>query len=172
MQKRIHSISGWSLLAFLLVFSHLASAQGGLVVNEISQGPNFFKEYAELVVVGDPCSTVDLRGWIVDDNNGIFTDCGANPDDGALAGYGIAAGHVRFTNDPIWEAVPVGTIILLYAFDPNDPDAQADIGGLAPDYNDSNCDLVRVCPINSSNPFMERDVNLPSGPDLTHFLSR
>ena len=150
-----------------LLFLYLAKAgqaQPGLVVNEISQGTNGGKEYAELVVVGDPCTTVDLRGWIIDDNNGEFVAC-PGPNNGALSGCGIAFGHVRFSYDPIWQDVPVGTIILVYAYDPSDPNAQADIGGLTPDYTDSNCDWVRVVPINASNTHMERDVNIPHPPN-------
>ena len=93
-----------TVLAFaLLTFNFFSlQAQSGLVVNEISQGSLGSREFAELVVVGDPCSTVDIRGWIVDDNNGIFTECGPNPNDGALSGYGIAAGHIRFSFNPVW----------------------------------------------------------------------
>ncbi len=147
----------------LLACLHLAKAQPGLIVNEISQGTNGGKEYAELVVVGDPCTTVDLRGWIIDDNNGEFVAC-PGPNNGALSGCGIASGHVRFSYDPIWQEVPVGTIILVYAYDPANPDAQADIGGLSVDYTDSDCDWVRVVPINASNTHMEMDVNTPHSP--------
>lgn len=134
----------------------------GLVVNEISQGTLGSREWAELVVVGPPCSTVDIRGWILDDNNGIFLDC-AGPNSGALPGTGIAPGHVRFKYDPVWQNVPVGTIILVYAFDPGDTGAQAEIGGLQPDYTDSNCDGLRVVPLNASNIYMEMDMTIPFG---------
>ncbi|MCB0707161.1 MAG: gliding motility-associated C-terminal domain-containing protein [Saprospiraceae bacterium] len=150
----------------LLLIPLLSSAQPGLVLNEISQGSTDGREFAEFVVVGDPCSTVDLRGWIFDDNNGEFVAC-AGPNNGALSGTGIATGHIRFKMDPIWQAVPVGTIILVYAFDPFDPAAQAEIGALTPDYTDVNCDFVRVCPINASNTFMEMDLNTPSSPNGT-----
>ncbi|MBR9922504.1 MAG: gliding motility-associated C-terminal domain-containing protein [Bacteroidetes bacterium] len=154
-------------LTLLLAFAPLwLLAQPGLVVNEISQGSTQAREYAELVVVGDPCSTVDLRGWIFDDNNGEFVDC-AGPNNGALSGTGIAAGHIRFSMDPIWQEVPVGTIILVYAFDPFDPGAQAEIGSLTPDFTDVNCDFVRVVPINASNTFMEMDINTPHSPETS-----
>ncbi|MBK6902654.1 MAG: hypothetical protein IPH04_07530 [Saprospirales bacterium] len=153
------------LLSILAIFSlpTLIQAQpAGLVVNEVSQGSTSAREFAELVVVGPPCSTVDIRGWILDDNNGDFIDC-AGPNTGALPGTGIAPGHVRFKFDPIWQNVPVGTIILVYAFDPGDPGAQAEIGGLTPDYTDSNCDRLRVVPLNASNTFMEMDAAIPFG---------
>jgi hypothetical protein len=78
----------------------------GVVINEISQG-SASKEYVELVVTGTPGTTIDLRGWIIDDNSGIFS-----------AGYGtqlgIAPGHIKFSDICTWEKVPVGSIILLY----------------------------------------------------------
>lgn len=150
------------VIVFLFALWHLNPLQAqGLIVNEISQGESGGqKEFAEFVVVGPLCTTVDLRGWILDDNNGDFTDCPGS-DNGALAGTGIAPGHLRFKIDPIWEAVSVGTIILIYAANPNIPAEQADIGGLAVDYDDSNCDLLRVVPINASNIFIEYESNIP-----------
>jgi gliding motility-associated-like protein len=151
-----------SLMLFLFLFlgSTLLLAQpAGIIVNEISQGSSGSREFAELVVVGPLCTTVDLRGWIVDDNNGVFVDCDG-PNSGALSGTGIAPGHVRFAYDPIWEAVPVGTILLLYSWDPNSAASQAEIGNLQPDYDDADCDFLRVIPLNASNPYMEMDVEL------------
>ncbi|MEZ4883209.1 MAG: gliding motility-associated C-terminal domain-containing protein [Chitinophagales bacterium] len=153
-------------LCLLLVLFHFWTNQSiqaqGLIVNEISQGEAASqKEFAELVVVGPPCTTVDIRGWIFDDNNGDFTDC-PGPDNGAVSGTGIATGHIRFKYDPIWAEVPVGTIILLYANNPNLTIQQADIGGLPPDYDDADCDFLRVVPINASNTYMEQNTTSPS----------
>lgn len=82
-----------------------------LIINEVSNGEEGNEEYVELVVVdntvvyncGDtepPC--IDIRGWIFDDNSGYH---GAG---------GAASGALRFSFDPLWSCVPVGTIILLY----------------------------------------------------------
>jgi gliding motility-associated-like protein len=88
-----------------------------LIINEVSNGPAGSQEYVEFVVVdvsatydctgsAPPC--VDIRGWIYDDNSGYHGTAG------------IASGCARFTNDPLWACVPVGTIILLYnGIDPN-----------------------------------------------------
>ena len=81
-----------------------------LIINEVSNGPAGSQEYVEFVVVdasatydctgsAPPC--VDVRGWIYDDNSGYHGISG------------IASGCARFTNDPLWACVPVGTIILL-----------------------------------------------------------
>ncbi len=78
----------------------------GLVINEFSQGSNS-KEYIELIVTGTPGTTIDLRGWIVDDNSGIFSG-------GYGTQMGIADGHLKFSDICTWEKVPVGSIILIY----------------------------------------------------------
>lgn len=104
-----------------------------VVINEVSNGPAGNQEYMELVVVPDgpfdPCippPCLDLRGWIVDDNNGYH---GAG---------GVAPGAARFADHPLWTCVPIGTIILIYnGGDPN--------GSLPPDdvsLNDGNCRIV------------------------------
>lgn len=145
----------------LLLFSVvLAYGQAGLMVNEISQGSSGKKEFVELVVVGPACTSVDLRGWIVDDNNGDFITC-AGDNNGALAGSGIAAGHIRFSINDVWREVPVGTIILLYAYNPSDVGEQAELSTIGLDYTDGNCDYVRLLPINSSNTLLEKSVSLP-----------
>ncbi len=114
------------LLLLLAVFANGTRAQG-LVVNEVSNGPAGTQEFVELVVVGPTltpnCGPIDLRGWILDDNNGDFS-CGS------CAGTGIATGHQRFASLPVWSAVPTGSIIVIYdpvtknprvpADDPND----------------------------------------------------
>lgn len=105
-----------------------------LIINEVSNGPSGLQEYVEFVVVDasatydctgsvPPC--VDIRGWIYDDNSGYHGTSG------------IASGCARFTNNPLWSCVPVGTIILLYnGLDPN-PDIPADDVSLL----DGNCVL-------------------------------
>lgn len=124
------------LFCLLLFTVHRASAQ--LMINEISQGTGS-QEYVEFVVMGTPtCQTpvpcVDLRGIVIDDNNGYFA---------AGSGTGIATGAIQFANDSFWSCVPQGTIIVVYSdTDPN--------SALPPDdlsLNDGNCLLV--IPVNS-----------------------
>lgn len=110
----------------------------GLVINEFSQGSTS-KEYIELVVTGTPGTTIDLRGWIIDDNSGIFS-----------AGYGtqlgIAPGHIKFSDICTWEKVPVGSIILIY----NDSDKNVKITMLD-DPTDANLDYTYVIGVGASN---------------------
>lgn len=110
----------------------------GLVVNELTNGPSGNQEYVELVVSGVPGTTMDIRGWIVDDNNGDFNG-------GSSSQVGIADGYLQFSNHCNWEQVPTGSIILLYnAGDKNDRITGL---GLADDPYDANLDYVYVIPI-------------------------
>ncbi|MBK9329490.1 MAG: lamin tail domain-containing protein [Sphingobacteriales bacterium] len=109
----------------------------GVVINEFSQG-SASKEYLELVVIGTPATTADLRGWIIDDNSGIFSG-------GYGTQLGIAPGHVKFSNACTWEKVPVGSIILLY----NASDKNTTIT-LPDDPTDADLDYVYVIGIETS----------------------
>ncbi|MCB9194728.1 MAG: gliding motility-associated C-terminal domain-containing protein [Flavobacteriales bacterium] len=106
-----------------------------LIINEVSNGPTGNQEYVEFVVVdvtatydcsgsAPPC--IDIRGWIFDDNSGYHGTTG------------VAAGAVRFSNDPIWSCVPLGTIIVIY----NDADPNIDITSSDVSMTDGNCSLI------------------------------
>lgn len=123
------------LIVLLFLFS--SSFSQTLVLNEFSNGDIGSKEYFELVAVGTPCTTIDIRNWIIDDNNGDFSG-------GPSTGEGIAGGHIRFTNDPQWASVPVGSIILIY----NSGDKNLSIL-LPDDETDSNGDSIYIVPSNS-----------------------
>jgi gliding motility-associated-like protein len=132
--KFIHSL----FLFFGFSFSCLAQNQ--LMINEVSQGPSGVKEYVEFVVAGNlSCeedeNTLDLRGVIFDDNNGYFASGG---------GTGIASGAVRFTSIPLFQAVPTGTIIVVY----NDSDPNPLIPPIDLSLTDGNCRLI--IPISSN----------------------
>lgn len=127
--------------------------QKGLYVNEFSNGTTGSEEFVELVVTGTGSETVDLRGWIIDDNNGDF------------GGEGIADGYLRFSNDCNWENVPVGSIILLYNASDKNPAIS-----LADDMIDANLDLVYVCPIRGSgnSPYFEGNTTVPNSGNATY----
>jgi len=119
---------------FALFFFNRANSQT-LIINEVSQGVFGNMEWVELVVVdttvvyncsnsNPPC--IDIRGWIFDDNSGYHGPAG------------IAAGAIRFSNDPMWACVPLGTIILIYNSAQIDPSIPAADVSLA----DGNCRIV------------------------------
>ncbi len=112
----------------------------GLIINEWSNGAAGEQEYYEFVVAGKCGTLVDIRGYILDDNNGTFT----TPSSYAGTASGIAPGHFRFSNDTQWATIPVGSLIVIYnagdinaSLPPNDP-------------NDSNGDSLYVIPHTSS----------------------
>ncbi|MBK9453941.1 MAG: T9SS type A sorting domain-containing protein [Bacteroidetes bacterium] len=157
--RKFFSLCLFTVFALLAGYA-LAPAQG-LVVNEVSNGPAGAQEYFELVVVGPStnlnCGPVDLRGWIIDDNNGDFS-CGA------CAGTGIAAGHYRFGLNPVWAAIPTGSIIVLYDPAVKNPKVPAD------DPNDTSpADGVYILPTShatldgSTTPCAGGNIPLPLG---------
>lgn len=129
----------FTCIAVLYLYSVTVFSQTGLIINEVSQGNGGVREYVELVVLA-PSGTcfVDIRNWIIDDNNGDFSG-------GPVASAGIASGHIRFTNDPQWQNVPTGSIILIY----NSADKNTSIT-LPDDPSDSDNDKVYVLPSNST----------------------
>ncbi|MDW8274446.1 MAG: hypothetical protein RMJ53_09480, partial [Chitinophagales bacterium] len=134
---------------FSLILAISISTQAQLVVNEISQGNAGSREFIEFVVIGTPtCSQpcFDLRGWIIDDNNGFHATGG---------GTGISAGCLRFRNIAQWACVPYGSIILIY----NENDKNVNIT-LPDDPTDANNDKVYVLPGNST--LLEGNSSSPS----------
>jgi gliding motility-associated-like protein len=130
-------------LLFSLFFAAALNAQT-LIINEVSNGPNGNKEYVELVVVDTAvvynCSSstppcIDIRGWIFDDNSGYHGPSG------------VAGGAIRFSQDPTWACVPVGTIILLY----NNIDQNPAIPAADFSLSDGNCRIV--APVNNTTLF-------------------
>lgn len=144
---------------FTLCSSFISLKGQGLIVNEFSNGAAGSEEYVELVVVGSCGGTVDIRGFIFDDNNGI--------DDATCQGFsttsgsaGTADGHFRFSYIARWTAVRVGSIILVY----NAGEKNASIT-LADDPTDSNSDYVYVLPHNDSG--IEVCTTLPTTADCS-----
>ncbi|MCH2230990.1 MAG: lamin tail domain-containing protein [Crocinitomicaceae bacterium] len=130
----------------------------GLIINEWSNGPSGNKEYYEFVVAGQCGATVDIRGYILDDNNGTFT----TPASYSGTSSGIAPGHFRFSNSTQWGAIPVGSLIVIY----NNNDINPDLP--APDPTDANNDSLYVVP--HDNPLFERCLSYPasSSPDSVY----
>lgn len=138
------------LLVFAFFTLNIAWNQT-LIMNEVSQGITGNMEYVEFVVVDTsvnyncglttpPC--IDIRGWIFDDNSGYH---GAS---------GVASGCIRFSFDPLWSCVPMGTIILIY----NDADPDPGIPANDLSLVDGNCNIV--APISDATLF-ESNVTTP-----------
>ena len=136
----------------------LPSSQG-LLINEWSNGTTGSQEYYEFVVAGKCGDLVDIRGYILDDNNGTFSVSFPSTS-------GIAQGHLRLTNDAQWASIPVGSLIVIY----NDDEA-TNSGFPADDINDSDNDSLYVIPHNNSSLF-EITGSLPSNaaPDSTYSI--
>ncbi len=79
----------------------------GIIINEVSNGTTGNQEFYELIVAGTCGESIDIRGMIIDDNNGDFTD-------DWNSASGIARGHLRLRRHANWSNVPVGAIILIY----------------------------------------------------------
>ena len=134
----------YTLLLFIFI-ANIANAQ--LVINEISQGSGT-QEYVEFLVIGNttcPNECVDIRGWIIDDNNGWYA---------TGTGNGIASGAMRFSDVPEWSCLRSGTLIVIYS--------HTDINPLIPpaDPNDSNADCAIIIPGNSN--LLDRESSEPS----------
>lgn len=131
--RSLHVLTG------LLILISFQSYSQQLIINEVSQGSGS-QEYVELLVVGTPsCQTPapckDLRGIVLDDNNGYFA---------TGSGTGIAQGAVRFANDAFWSCIPQGTLILVY----NETDRNPAIPPDDLSMTDGNCRLI--IPVNSN----------------------
>lgn len=129
---------------FCIVLSVIPT-RAQLVINEVSNGPSGAQEYVELLVVGTPSCTascVDLRGWVLDDNNGYFA---------SGSGTGIAQGHIRFANDVTWQCVPIGSIIVVYNESDRNPSIPAD------NLTGANCTFI----LPASSTLFERNTSTP-----------
>lgn len=122
-----------------------------LIINEMSNGPSGNQEYIEFLVIDNtvsyncnsttpPC--IDIRGWIFDDNSGYHGT------------GGVAAGAARFSYNPLWACVPLGTIILVY----NNQDPNVNLPVIDLSLTDGNCRIV--APINNTSLF-ESNMSTP-----------
>lgn len=122
----------------------------GVIINEWSNGPGGNQEYYEFVVAGQCGTMVDIRGYILDDNNGTFT----NPSDYSGTASGIAPGHFRFSSAAQWASIPVGSLIVIYNREDPNPSVPAD------DPTDANTDSLYVIP--HDNALFERCLVFPA----------
>ena len=120
------------LLFISALILNYSSYSQTLVINEFSNGPSGVQEYIEFIAIDtssltntcSPC--IDIRGWIIDDNNGYH------------GSSGIASGCNRFSNDTVWSCIPLGTMITIY----NGVETNVDMPADDLNINDGNCRLV------------------------------
>lgn len=102
--KQVIFLAGIVLLTWVQVLAQCVSIHGGLKIMEVGNPDSRSNaEYIELLALPDsenPTASLDLRGWIIDDNNADETEVGNAP------------GHIRLGE--CFSSVPPGTIILLY----------------------------------------------------------
>jgi hypothetical protein len=141
---------------YVLCPAQLPTGQG-LLINEFSNGAGGAKEYYEFVVAGRCGQLADIRGYIVDDNNGTFSTTFPSS-----STSGVANGHLRLSNDAQWASIPVGSLIVIY--NAGDPNASLP----ADDPNDFNNDSLYVIPHNHPTLFeITNDLPIdPSDPSL------
>lgn len=136
-----------SVILFLLCY--IQSYTQTLRINEFSNGPSGSREWIEILVAptsptaaslrGCFTNSINVAGWILDDNDGTFSPANNN------FGSGFATGHLRFKNVAPWTRLPVGALIVIY----NDLDK--DIILPADDPYDINNDCVYVLPATHSS---------------------
>ena len=107
------------------------SSKKRIIVNEAERSTDGKYQFAELLVIGDgSCSdSMDLRGYIVDDNNGDLIRPNAFVNEWNAEEIGIDAGYLMFSKVEAWSAVPSGSLLVLYGdradmpadFPPDDP---------------------------------------------------
>lgn len=88
-----------------------------VIVNEINRNTDGRGQYVEILVTGKcECDkTIDLRGLILDDNNGLLIPANETVNPYNLEeSIGANAGYLVFSNNPIWSAVPTGSLILIH----------------------------------------------------------
>ena len=131
-----------------------------VIINELSNGESSignrskdyekfgYEEFIEILIIGtEACEdSFDLRGYIIDDNNGDFSVSAE------MSSTGFAAGHIRFKDIDRWANVPVGSLLLIY----NDEDFPPGGG----DPTDANGDMIYKIPI--SNDGLEGVLDRPS----------
>ena len=151
MMRKAHKFFFGIFLGILFFILPSTSYTQKLIINEFSNGPAGAQEYIELLVVDTataynclstvpPC--IDIRGWIIDDNSGYHGT------------GGVASGCNRFSYDPMWQCVPLGTMILIY--NNAEPNTSLPTDDLS--MTDNNCKVV--IPINNTQ-FFETNPTTP-----------
>lgn len=119
-----------------------------IIVNEFNRSTTKNAQFVELLVVGNGVcgENMDVRGYHIDDNNGMLI-----PPNDMVTSFnthflGIDPGAIYFSHDSNWSSVDNGSLILIY-------DAQGLYAGeLTDDPTDSNNDGVYI--LASDSPYL------------------
>lgn len=124
-----------------------------VIVNEIRRLESDSAQFIELLVLGTGVceDTFDMRGFIVDDNNGYLIRGKSTIIFGEMDLLGYDEGYLIFSNVPSWEKVPNGSLIVLYG-----DRSELEQGFPTDDPEDSNGDGVYVLSIEDTDYFMSR----------------
>ena len=120
-----------------------------LIVNETNRKNNGQCQFLELLAVGNcKCEkTVDIRKYIIDDNNGFLIQGNNLVNEYNKEEIGISSGYIQFTHSTLWAEVPIGSLIVIY-------DDRTDRNGCTPmppdDPTDANNDMVYIIPVSNS----------------------
>ena len=87
-----------------------------VIVNELNKPENMEEQFVELLVIGDgECgNSFDLRGFIIDDNNGYLIPGNDFLTSNNTDNIGIDPGYLMFSDDSTWTAVPNGSLIIIH----------------------------------------------------------
>lgn len=118
-----------------------------IIVNEYHRTKSGDKQFVELLVRGDgSCEgAMDIRGFHIDDNNGMMISANAATEILNPGLIGINPGFLSFAFDSAWIAIPHGSLIVIY-----DENARTGNWLLSDDPYDSNQDAIYVLPANHS----------------------
>jgi hypothetical protein len=88
-----------------------------VIVNEFNRDEDGNRQYVELLIAGNgTCGdTFDLRGYHLDDNNGLLIPGNEFLSLYNLENVGINPGFFTFTQNPAWAEVPTGSLIVIYS---------------------------------------------------------
>lgn len=114
-----------------------------VIVNETNRAADGEEQFVELLVIGDgDCSdSFDIRGFILDDNNGDLIGGSAFLSGVNNYQIGIDPGFLVFPYQSVWEAAPHGSLIVIY-----NPLGRKHPGLPPDDPTDVNQDRVYVLP--------------------------
>lgn len=102
----------------------------------------------EILVYGTgDCGTTDIRGYIIDDNDGVAIQANQDSVSTGMNDIGISSGYIRLTDNNLWATIPNGSTITIY--EENHPLNS----NLQPDPTDSDHDFNYIIPLENTDYF-------------------